>query len=327
MKKRALLCITVILTVFSVVVFAACSSPNTDMSWKRNFDTSLPSLLEEDGWYLTVLDEFDNPQAYPDNYGLNPQLWAPSPFGLRNVEYWCPNMIEVKEGKVFIHSQRSKNHVCDYCGVSEGIFTGGIEGRRTYLDENGEKKQSNLFTQAFGYFEATVKVPTGNGMWSAFWMQVDSMNQVGNKGRDGSEIDIFESSFINNPNWTGNCIHYDGYSDYHQSEGVVSDTGKNLYDGEFHTYALKWTPEEYVFFVDGVAVWATDAGGISRVPEFMRLTVEIRENGWGPYGQNIGKFKNADDGRNDFVIESVRVFQNKAFEPYIKSYDDYTSKT
>ncbi len=33
----------------------------------------------------------------------------------------------------------------------------------------------------------------------------------------------------------------------------------------FHEYGLLWTPEEYVFYVDGKEVWRTQAGGVSQV--------------------------------------------------------------
>ena len=101
-------------------------------------------------------------------------------------------------------------------------------------------------------------------------------------------------------------------------------------DGEFHTYALLWTPDAYIFYVDGEETVRTDYRGVSTVPEFIRLTVEIRDPEYavyGPYGQKIGRFENADDDTNDFVIKEVKIYANDDFAPYINSVDDFTDMT
>ena len=66
--------------------------------------------------------------------------------------------------------------------------------------------------------------------------------------------------------------------------------------------------------MDGKATWASRAGGVSHVREFLRLTVELDAGDkWGPHGQKIGAFKEG----ADFVIDSVRVFQNEKYERYV----------
>lgn len=59
------------------------------------------------------------------------------------------------------------------------------------------------------------------------------------------------------------------------------------------------------------------------MPEFLRLTVEIRPEQWGPYSQQIGDFVNHTDGTNDFIIKEVKVYQNKDYTDFIKSDDDF----
>ena len=68
----------------------------------------------------------------------------------------------------------------------------------------------------------------------------------------------------------------------------------------FHDYALLWTPEEYVFYVDGKEVWRTKAGGVSQVPEFLKLTEEI-----GKWGGDITKAQLPDY----FEVDYVRVYE------------------
>ena len=67
----------------------------------------------------------------------------------------------------------------------------------------------------------------------------------------------------------------------------------------FHTFGLHWTPEEYVFYVDGKETWRTSGGGVSQVPEFAKLTEEI-----GEWGGDIKKARLPDQ----FVVDYVRVY-------------------
>lgn len=279
------------------------------------YDTALPDL--QDGcWYRTMHTDFTQIRSMQQ---LREAGWVPSPHGRRDYEYWCDQMIEFTENGLVIHSERQTEHSCKICGVRNGVFTGGIETREKI---NGQS--ALLFSQAFGYFEATVNIPRGTGMWSAFWLQSDQCGQVGNRGEDGSEIDIYESSFLRHPTKTGQAIHYDAYKPpFYRCKDHVTDTGKNLYDGRDHTYALKWTPARYTMYVDGAKVWSTDYGGVAKTPEFLRLTTEIRNKGRGPYGQKIGQFENHSDGTNDFIIKEVNVYQNRAYEAYIKSPSDF----
>ena len=123
----------------------------------------------------------------------------------------------------------------------------------------------------------------------------------------------------------GHALLWDGYGKSAKSSPYITDLAQNLYDG-YHTFALKWTPEYYVFYIDGVPTWATKDGDVSKVREFLRLTVEIDAgDGWGPHGQKIGKFDDSAPA-DDFLVDYVKVYQNSAFEQEIKA-DDYYSGT
>ncbi|MCL2512847.1 MAG: glycoside hydrolase family 16 protein [Oscillospiraceae bacterium] len=260
------------------------------------------------GWYLVMDENFDG--------SILDELWHPSPHGKRLTGNWCDNMVRVENGEALVYSMRLTDNNCPVC-PAEGDFSGGIETRKII-----DGKSAPTFEQAFGYFEARVKIPRDEGLWSAFWLQCNSMGQVGNGGRDGSEIDIYESSFYNDPGKVGNAIHWDGYGFWYRSKGNVADTGRDLYDG-YHTYGLLWTPTEYTFYVDGVPHWSAALGGVSRVPEFLRLTVETHRAEWGPYGQKLGEFINTRENPSVFHIDYVRVWQNTEYLPFIQSPDDF----
>lgn len=311
-KKKYLYVILIIL--FTVLPLTGCkksASPGEEnsMSFLNEAGFGIDNANAE-GWYMTMDEKFEGTE-------LN-SLWTPSPHGLRDKEYWCDQMVSIGDGKALIKAETRSGHECGVCGVSEGWFTSGIETRKMV-----DGKSVNLFEQAFGYFEARVNFPDSRGMWSAFWLQTESIGNIGNDGKDGSEIDIYESSFYNtslfpnNRNRIGHAIHYDGYGKEHKVKDAVFDMGYDLHEG-FHLFSVLWTPEGYTFYVDRKETWKTDFGGVCKVPAFVRLTCEIRGNVFGPYSQLLGKF----DG-GVFEVDYVRIYQNKAYLEHIKSPADF----
>lgn len=335
MKKKGLLALLLALVIVMAAACSACSKKQDD-SWKTNdkYDLSVP-VLNSDGWYLVFEDDFNGTSlnegiTFGEKYTGNKEIWTTSPHAIRwesNEEdkpeqacYWCPEMVEIKDSNAIIHSRYEENHTCDGDCSAAGRFTSGIETRRIIGDNNSNKGTSDemLFSQAYGYFECRVKFPNSQGLWSAFWLQSSNMRKVGNAGKDGTEIDVYESAFINSENSRmGHALLWDGYGKDGKVSDYKVDLEQDLYDG-YHTFALKWTPEYYVYYIDGVATWATSDGDVSRVREFLRLTVEIDAgDGWGPHGQEIGLFSHNNEDNDDFMIDYVKVYQNENFEKEI----------
>lgn len=308
--------------------------------WRNlGFDLSLPEL-GKDSWYMVFEDDFEGEKLnegirFGENYCGSKEIWTYSPHTLRHKSddkkhpekacCWCDKMVELKDSKLIIHARYDDKHNCS-C-TERGRMCGGIETRKVKGDERNDKGTDDelLFSQAFGYFECRAKVPAAEGMWSAFWLQSSFMRKVGNGGQDGTEIDVFESAFYKSgTNKTGHALLWDGYGKNGCVKGYITETDSNLYDG-FHTYALKWTPAYYVFYVDGKATWATDAGGVSKVREFLRLTTEIDAGDtYGPHKQKIGDFTDEITENKDFVVDYVRVWQNSGYEKHEKK-DSYYS--
>ena len=104
---------------------------------------------------------------------------------------------------------------------------------------------------------------------------------IGNGGRDGTEIDIVESIFNERGRYNA-AYHWDGYGS--QLKSLNSGSNRKLpvdiYDGEFHVFALDWSPSEYIFYVDGIEYWRSDGGskfmnsGINQNPNYIKLSVE-----------------------------------------------------
>lgn len=339
--KKYIFAVLLIITGIVTVTFFGCSR-GQDESWKKNekYDLSVP-VLNEDGWYLVFEDDFTGNSlnegiTFGEKFQGSKKIWTTSPHAVRwesNDEnkpeqacWWCPEMVEIKNSNLVIHSRYEENHACNGSCPSKGRFTGGIETRFISGDNNNNKgtEDTLLFSQAFGYFECKVKFPDADGMWSAFWLQSSNMRKLGNDGEDGTEIDVYESSFRRSKSSKmGHALLWDGYGKSAKSSPYITELEQNLYDG-YHTFALKWTPEYYVFYIDGRATWATDDGKVSKVKEFLRLTVEIDTgDGWGPHGQKIGQFDDTNSNNSDFLVDYVKVWQNENYEQYIKDDDDF----
>jgi beta-glucanase (GH16 family) len=161
------------------------------------------------------------------------------------------------------------------------------------------------FEPTYGRFEVRAKLPRSAGWWSAFWLFSRSVHHVDGSGRDGTEIDIMETF-----GWTdkvSQALHWDSYEEDHQV-AVQATTKPGIRRG-WHTFALEWYPDEYIFFVDGQETWRTAAGGVSQVPQWVKLSGEVdttdgAANIWWantPYPKNFP---------DKFIIDWVRVYEH-----------------
>ncbi len=111
--------------------------------------------------------------------------------------------------------------------------------------------------QAFGpgRFEARIDLPTGQGMWPAFWL---FPNDPRIPWPTGGEIDILENRG-SQPELVGSAYHWQaapgpccGDAHYVFGEHIAFDESGlvNFHEG-FHVYAAEWEEDEIRFFVDG----------------------------------------------------------------------------
>ncbi len=159
----------------------------------------------------------------------------------------------------------------------------------------GAVRTKGRFEHRYGYWVCRCQFPQQPGHWPAFWMMAGGVGKVGEGGRDGTEIDIMEKPWRDDR--TTQNLHWDGYGKDHKSAGLQFSV-PGLNEGS-HTFGLYWTPEEYVFYVDGLESWRTSAGGVSQVSEWAKLTEEI-----GKWGGDIAQASLPDY----FTVDYVRVY-------------------
>ena len=110
------------------------------------------------------------------------------------------------------------------------------------------------FTQTYGYFDAEMKLPSGQGNWPAFWLYAVNGN---------SELDVMEEN--NGSDEITGTAHNNG------SGGAatgVKDYIPNLTDG-FHNFGVLWTPQTITWYVDGVSIGSVATPSNMNSPMYM----------------------------------------------------------
>lgn len=171
---------------------------------------------------------------------------------------------------------------------------------------SGAVRTNGRFTAGYGYYEASIKFPVAPGTWGAFWMMCGNVAGESDGAADGVEIDIIES--INNEaNACNHALHWDGYGDAHKQAGPGQFYDKNIYDGNFHTFALERTPDGYTFYIDDEETWHADADTCAPCPEdgYIKLTVEAAE--WAGAGTDASIAALP----AEMLVDYVRVYKEK----------------
>ena len=104
------------------------------------------------------------------------------------------------------------------------------------------------FEQEYGRVEARIKIPFGTGIWPAFWMLGNDIDQV--SWPQCGEIDIFEN-FGSSPTTIGGAVHGPGYNAGNAIAKEFTLEG-DRFDTGFHIFGIEWGPNYINYYVDDV---------------------------------------------------------------------------
>jgi beta-glucanase (GH16 family) len=109
-------------------------------------------------------------------------------------------------------------------------------------------KTQGLFSQAYGRFEARIKLPAGQGIWPAFWMLGDNITSAG--WPKCGEIDIMEN-VGKEPEINHGSLHAPSSTaaTSDRTATIALPAGQKLSD-DFHVYAVEWEPAAVRFYLD-----------------------------------------------------------------------------
>ncbi|NUT33348.1 MAG: family 16 glycosylhydrolase [Hamadaea sp.] len=140
-------------------------------------------------------------------------------------------------------------------------------------------KTQGKFTQAYGRFEARLKVPYGQGLWPAFWMLGDDIGSVG--WPNSGEIDIMENVGYE-PSTVHGTLHGPGYSGCCGLGGAYTLPGGQRLADAFHTYTIDWEPGAVTWYIDGIQYSRHTSGEVANWvfnhPFFMIMNVAVGGN-------------------------------------------------
>ena len=222
-NKKTMRITTLLFTTFALASMISFTSCDTD-------ETQTVATFSN----LTMADEFDvegapNSDIWSFDTGTGIDGW-----GNNELQYYTdrPENVTVQNGLLVITALKEEYNGASY--TSAKLLTKG------------------KFKQAYGRFEARIKVPGGSGLWPAFWllgenMDVDGWPQCG-------EIDIMEYR-RQEPTKVSGSIHGPGYSGETEPQGQVTksyDLGNDRYDAGFHVFGIEWGPEYINYYIDDV---------------------------------------------------------------------------
>ena len=251
---------TLSLTVFGLLLFTAASCGGGAIAQP-------PVLPPVSGWNLAWSDEFSAADgSAPDStkwtYDLGGNGW-----GNQELETYTsrPENVQIQSGSLVITARQES-------------FTGTDGIARNFTSTR--LKTQNLFAQAYGRFEARIKIPRGQGLWPAFWTLGNDITQNG--WPKCGEIDIMEN-IGREPGINHGSLH--GPS----STAPTSDLTATLslpagqsYADDYHVYAIEWAPGTVRFFVDSnnyatftQAQWPAGGQWVFDHPFFIILNVAV----------------------------------------------------
>lgn len=201
---------------------------------------SLTSVSFAQTWNLSWSDEFNGTSIDPNKWGYDigtgaaQGLWG---WGNGELQYYTDDTdnARVENGELIITA-------------IEEEFAGS-----SYTSSRMVTK--NKFSQTHGKWEARIDLPTGQGIWPAFWMLRENNPWPG-------EIDIMEL-VGNAPGSCHGTAHW-GAVDNVQSLGgsIYSDDWTTGY----HTYTVEWWPDHIQWSVDGQVYFNLDRTQVSPTP-------------------------------------------------------------
>ena len=208
---------------------AGQSSSSSETVSSSSPETTSSSSAEPAAQYLWH-DEFDGESIDLNKWTFDIGTGA-SGWGNNEWEYYTDRKENayIKDGVLHIRAQKE-----DYEGqkyTSARMLTKG------------------KFSFKYGTVEARIALPTGKGIWPAFWMLGENFDTVGWPAC--GEIDIIEAVNTENKIYgTNHWANGSEYATYGNNTGNYRDQKIELNITQFHTYKFTWDEKYIRMFVD-----------------------------------------------------------------------------
>jgi beta-glucanase (GH16 family) len=248
-------------------------------------DDPIPSA---DGTYtLAWSDEFNGTSLNLSNWVYETGTGAGG-WGNNELEYYTnrTDNVSVSGGNLIITARRENYNGAGYT--------------------SGRIKTQGLKTFKYGKIEARIKLPSGQGLWPAFWMLGAEGMPI--KWPECGEIDIMEH--VNSDPDVVGTAHWDNNG--HASWGCT--TRDNYWNNfsvdvtQFHVYAVEWSATAIKWYVDGTQYMECDItngkGGTEEFQKNFFILLNLAVGGNWP-----GNPDNATPFPSSMYVDYVRVYQ------------------
>lgn len=220
---------------------------------------------ESNDWQLVWQDEFD---------GSASQLPDTTRWGFDIGSGWGNNQLEYD-------TDRAENVSLN--GNGNLAIVARKESYLGFPYTSARINTRGLFEQAYGRFEARIRMPWGQGIWPAFWLLGANEGDVGWPAC--GEIDIMEyrgqepfrvHGSVHGPGYSGTkpiTDHYDLYND--------------RFDMDFHIFAVEWGVDDIKWYVDEILYQTVTPGDVTGPwvfdhPFYIILNLAVGGNYVGP---------------------------------------------
>lgn len=275
-------------TVISIGGGETLTLRGTQVGALREGDFWLPADPNHAGMTMTFREEFSAPLSasasgvgttWKTTYGVNKQDRTLG--SNKEAEYYSDASVGVNPFKV-------SDGVLDITAAPTNPATNSLGLPYT----SGLITTAKTFAQTYGYFEARMELPSGQGFWPAFWL-------LRQDGKWPPEIDVVEN-LGHETTIAHTTVHTDETGKHTQTGFGVSVP--NLQEG-FHTFAVDWRPNTITWYIDGAMVSQAETPDDMHSPMYMLVNLAVGDAGSWP-----GKY-DASTGTGHLLVDYVRAWQ------------------
>jgi hypothetical protein len=218
-------------------------------------------------------DEFDGDALSSDWMNRGEGMYNPE--GLRACSKGSAEAVEVGGGTLAVSVLLDTERADEKCPAKKA--NGKSAGKQAYRLNGHIQTNGHYFR--YGVLAARIKFQELQGQHGSLWMQPAISESTTDSGKGGAEIDVIE--------YFGDGVKNGGLASFiykltedgpEKVGGQLSDPDQYLTDAEdswfdrYHVFSVEWTPEEYIFRIDGQETFRTSEG-ISHQPEYPILSL------------------------------------------------------
>ncbi|QED46832.1 glycoside hydrolase family 16 protein [Cytobacillus dafuensis] len=198
---------------------------HVDESEAETGESEVEEMVSHNGWELVWEEDFEG-------FHLDQSKW--------NIEEWAAE----KNNELQFYSHQNLNVEKGFLNI---ISKEEEKGDRKYT--SGAIHSKDKFSFLYGKVEMRAKLPSGQGVFPAFWMMPNADHIW------LPEIDIMEM-LGHKPEEIWMVMHWQGED--RSLKSLSSNYIGEDYSNGFHVFGIEWTPKEIIWIIDGVERFRVD---------------------------------------------------------------------